>query len=579
MNVCPRCKRKYSPDTNFCPDDGAKLAHPSESLIPDDPMVGTRLADQFELRSVIGKGSMGTVYRAWQATMERDVAIKVLRPDLLHDDQIVRRFSREARAAARLAHPNIITVHVVGETNDGRPFMAMEHIAGHSLDEVIESDGALPPVRALHIARQICSALAEAHASDIIHRDLKPANILLSKKRTTVDFVKVLDFGIAKILTEGEESHLTQTGAIFGTPYYISPEQASGSDLDARCDLYALGVILFQMTTGKLPFRAKSGMEVLIQHLKETPPSPRELNPALPQRLEKLILRLLQKEPSQRWASAEELGHEIDLLAERLIDSKSPPHLSAAVRLQASSSTLAAIEQSGETSLLGDYDDPASTRRAQTPISSLGRDSQAITVDPSDTKLLQKRMQRRRPVAFHGLFTLVAIGLGVGIGWGVFALERPKVKATRPVKRALAPAAKPSSSPIAPSKANKPPSAVATKPAAQKKPKPTKRNVAAKPAVKHKTNRKSRRKKYRRRRRARVKAAHKRSVKPLAATPKVAKKKTPKTVAPLVPVEPKPKPKPTPKPKPKPAHDHDHGHDHKPKKVPAKKDDIYDLVD
>ncbi|MCK5798587.1 MAG: serine/threonine protein kinase, partial [Deltaproteobacteria bacterium] len=228
MRACPTCKRKYSPGMNYCPEDGTPLAE-------KDPLLGTRLSGDFDLERICGTGSMGTVYLAWQSTMERHVAIKILRRDLQDTPQLVKRFQREARAAAQLAHPNIITVFSVGETDDERPFIVMEYIDGPSLDDLTHDLGTFPIVRAIHITRQIASALAEAHDRGIIHRDLKPANILLAPHRTTPDVVKVVDFGIAKILHETEETQITQTGAIFGTPFYLSPEQASGAEIDPRC--------------------------------------------------------------------------------------------------------------------------------------------------------------------------------------------------------------------------------------------------------------------------------------------------------------------------------------------------------
>jgi serine/threonine-protein kinase len=306
VRTCPRCRVQLEDEARFCPDDGTPLQ------AAPDPYIGKLLYGQFRIREICGRGSMGTVYRAHQTSMDREVALKVLRRDLLRDERVVKRFQREARASARLSHPNIITVYLVGDTDDGVPFLAMEFVHGKSLDEICAESGPLPPVRAIHIARQIASALGEAHGQSIVHRDLKPENILLTNKKHAPDFVKVLDFGIAKILYTNDESMLTQTGAIFGTPYYLSPEQAAGADIDHRCDLYALGVILFRMVTGQLPFRSSSGMAVLIQHLKDPPPAPRDIVKAVPRSLDRLILKMLEKAPGDRFQSAEELGVALD---------------------------------------------------------------------------------------------------------------------------------------------------------------------------------------------------------------------------------------------------------------------------
>jgi len=312
MRVCSVCGEPLADDARFCPNDGTMV------LNTGDPYIGQVFSGQFEIREICGRGSMGTVYRAWQTTMEREVAVKVLRPDLLQDSKVIKRFHREAKALARLSHPNIVVVHMVGNTGDGAPFLVMEYIKGEDLNAVCEAEGALPMVRGIHIARQIVSALSEAHGQNVVHRDLKPENIILCHKSQTPDYAKVLDFGIAKILHGNNESHLTQTGAIFGTPHYLSPEQAAGSDLDHRCDLYALGVILFRMLAGRLPFVGESGMGVLVQHIREQPPHPRELNPALPKSMDDLILKALQKDPADRFQSAEEMTGALEAVVKRL---------------------------------------------------------------------------------------------------------------------------------------------------------------------------------------------------------------------------------------------------------------------
>jgi serine/threonine-protein kinase len=312
MRVCPRCHARYPDDSRFCPRDGAPLPA-SEG----DPRVGTVLFGQFELLEVCGRGAMGTVYRAFQTGMDRQVAIKILRAELLRDPAVVKRFHREARAVARIQHPNIVTVFLVGETEDGLPYLVMEYVDGEVLSETITRTGVFEPVRALRIARQITSALADAHAEGIVHRDLKPANIILSQRRRASDFVKVLDFGIAKILRAdaapgiGGESHLTRSGTIFGTPHYIAPEQASGADVDHRADLYSVGVILYRMLTGQLPFDG-TGIAVLLAHVQKVPPRPREVRPELDPAVEALLLRALAKDPAARFQTAEEMSDALD---------------------------------------------------------------------------------------------------------------------------------------------------------------------------------------------------------------------------------------------------------------------------
>ena len=321
MRICPSCQAPYTDASQFCPRDGYALAEASGEG-GEDERLGTVLAGQFELVERCGEGAMGTVYRARQAGMERHVAVKILRRELVRDAKIVARFDREARAVARLQHPNIVTFFSVGATANGVPFLAMEYVEGRSLAEVLDEAPFLDATRALRIARQVCSALGEAHAEGIVHRDLKPENILLAQKRRLPDFVKVLDFGIAKVLhgedTAGElESRLTRTGTIFGTPHYIAPEQAAGGDVDGRADLYSLGVILYRCLTGRLPFEG-SGVAVMLAHMGQAPPAPRELAPELDPQIEAMILRAMAKDPAQRFQSAEDMADALEALGATL---------------------------------------------------------------------------------------------------------------------------------------------------------------------------------------------------------------------------------------------------------------------
>ena len=303
MKICPGCHSRYDDAVKFCPHDGTVLPDPV------DEFLGQRLMGQFDIRERCGQGAMGTVYQAHQMNMDRLVAIKILRQDLVRDRTVVKRFYREAKAAARLSHPNIITVHLVAETDDGLPYIVMEYLEGTDLDTLCKREAPVSIERGINIAIQIAGALAEAHSNDVIHRDLKPANIIVVEKHRSPDFVKVLDFGIAKILEGGvsDESRITKSGAIFGTPYYLSPEQATGAELDARADLYSLSVILYRLVTGHLPFESGSGLDILVRHVKDPPPPPRLHNPEIPAALEAVILKALHKDREHRFASAEEM--------------------------------------------------------------------------------------------------------------------------------------------------------------------------------------------------------------------------------------------------------------------------------
>jgi eukaryotic-like serine/threonine-protein kinase len=292
----------------FCPVDGALVTQAVQ-----DANLGRVLMGQFELREIAGRGAMGTVYRAYQRTMDRIVAVKILRAEIVKEPGVLRRFLREARAAARLQHPNIVTVHMVGETEDGVPYLVMEHIDGVSLEAICEAQGPQTLPRVISFGRQIAAALSEAHSLGIVHRDLKPANILVTDRSRTPDLVKVLDFGIAKLVnTDADQSMMTADGTIFGTPHYIAPEQASGTDVDHRVDLYSLGCILFRLTTGALPFEGTQSMQVVLKHLRDEPPRPRSIVPAIPEAMEDLILACLQKQRPRRPDDAEQVIAALD---------------------------------------------------------------------------------------------------------------------------------------------------------------------------------------------------------------------------------------------------------------------------
>ncbi|MDB4966856.1 MAG: serine/threonine protein kinase, partial [Myxococcales bacterium] len=308
MTSCPRCRRTFEDGVRFCPVDGALV---SQAI--SDGNLGRILMGQFELREIAGRGAMGTVYRAYQRTMDRIVAVKILRAEILKEPGVLRRFLREARAAARLQHPNIVTVHMVGETEDGVPYLVMEHIDGVSLEAICEAQGPQPLLRVISFTRQISAALSEAHSLGIVHRDLKPANILVTDRSRTPDLVKVLDFGIAKLInTEADQSMMTADGTIFGTPHYIAPEQASGTDVDHRVDIYSLGCILYRLTTGALPFEGTQSMQVVLKHLREEPARPRSLDANIPQAMEDLILSCLAKSRTRRPEDAEQVIQALD---------------------------------------------------------------------------------------------------------------------------------------------------------------------------------------------------------------------------------------------------------------------------
>ena len=275
-----------------------------------DPNIGRDLLDgQFQILQKIGSGGMGAVYKAAQPAMNRMVAVKILHPKLTNRKDLVSRFRREARAMSHLEHPNTVKVLLYGELDDGALYIVMEYLEGRNLNQVVRKEGPLPVERAVPILIQVCGALQEAHLQGIIHRDLKPENIFLSTNGGLRDYPKVLDFGLAKV-TERElrpgSIMLTQEGMVFGTPEFMSPEQAQGKVLDARSDVYSLAVILYEVLTGKLPFDAKMPMEYIQMHVTKPPIPLDERVPGkkFPAGLGAVIARALEKSADKRYASA-----------------------------------------------------------------------------------------------------------------------------------------------------------------------------------------------------------------------------------------------------------------------------------
>lgn len=318
VTECTHCGKRYSDSVRFCPVDGFAVVPVSGQK---EPMLGRLLMGQFQIEAICGHGATGTVYRAVQQGMDRPVAVKVLRADLVRDPDVVKRFVREARAGAKLSHPNIATVHLVGQTDEQVPFLVMELVDGPSLAALLPAGQPMKLSRIVHIATQIASALSEAHAHDIVHRDLKPENILITERRGEPDIVKVVDFGIAKILATtaptaapGEDA-ISRLGTVFGTPHYIAPEQASGQTVDGRADLYSLGCILYQMATGHVPFEGQTGLQVLLSQVREPIADPRRLNSRISDELATLINALLQKSPARRPQTAEEVAAALQSLS------------------------------------------------------------------------------------------------------------------------------------------------------------------------------------------------------------------------------------------------------------------------
>jgi eukaryotic-like serine/threonine-protein kinase len=276
--------------------------------------IGKEIAGQFRILQRIGSGGMGAVYKAEQPDMNRFVAIKILHPKYVSRPDLVSRFRREARAMSHLSHPNTARVYMYGQLEDNACYIVMEYLEGKNLAQVTRAEGKLEPARAVNIMVQVCGALEEAHRQGMVHRDLKPENIFLTSQGGIADFPKVLDFGLAKV-TQREMRPgsliLTQEGMVFGTPEFMSPEQARGQQLDARSDIYSLGCILYEMLTGKLPFDAAQPMDYLALQIRGTPIPLGEriagLN--LPEGLDKVVMKTIEKDPDNRYPSAADFAH------------------------------------------------------------------------------------------------------------------------------------------------------------------------------------------------------------------------------------------------------------------------------
>jgi len=285
--------------------------------------------DRYEPVRLAARGGMAEVWVAHDAQLDRAVALKVLFPELSVDPNFVERFRREAQAAANLSHPNIVSIYDWGEAGSTY-FIVMEYVEGRPLSELLREEGRLPAARAAAIASDVAAALGFAHRNGVIHRDVKPGNVLI----TTDDHVKVTDFGIA--MAVGSQDHLTQTGAVMGTATYFSPEQARGLPVDQRSDVYSLGVVLYELVTGRPPFVADGPVAVAYKHVHEEPIPPRELEPGLPAPLEAIILQALEKDVRDRYATAEELRADLNRFR---TGTHEGPELSATIVVQLPSLT------------------------------------------------------------------------------------------------------------------------------------------------------------------------------------------------------------------------------------------------
>ncbi len=311
--ACPSCGKRYAADALFCSFDGAPLTTTPGAIAAaaaTDPYVGREISGHIEIRQLVGIGAMGKVYRAFQKGIDRDVAVKILHRELSANQALVTRFHREAKVASRLAHPNVVHVILTGQLPDGAMYIVMEYLDGLSLQSALgAAGGAMPLPRALHLALQLCDAAGEAHVQGVVHRDLKPENVMLVKRSDDPDYVKVLDFGIAR-LNWGEQSMATAAGLIFGTARYISPEGAQGEKVGPQGDVYSIATMVYQMLAGRTPFDADQAVALLVQQIHDAPHPLKSIERAayVPDPIAAVVMQNLSKKADERADNARAFG-------------------------------------------------------------------------------------------------------------------------------------------------------------------------------------------------------------------------------------------------------------------------------
>ncbi|HEY4217316.1 MAG TPA: serine/threonine-protein kinase [Gemmatimonadaceae bacterium] len=315
LKVCPQCGTEYPANARFCEVDGSALRGSQET----GNLVGSIIAERYHVLKKLGEGGMGQVYLVEHVKMGRKSALKVMHPGMVKDLDAISRFNREAANASRISHPNVAAVYDFGETPDGIIYLAMEFVDGPPLTQIIEQQGTLPPQRAAEIVRQTGEALAVACDMGIVHRDLKPDNIMIARTRDGADLVKVVDFGIAKA-ANNDAQKVTKTGLVVGTPDYMSPEQLSGDKLDGRSDIYSLGLVAYNMLTGKLPFPSESAQESMIMRLTDRPQPLVAMRPDVswPDDVQAVMDKALERDVTLRYQTATDFGRALHQAVDRM---------------------------------------------------------------------------------------------------------------------------------------------------------------------------------------------------------------------------------------------------------------------
>jgi serine/threonine-protein kinase len=316
--ACSTCGQEFDSSIENCPTDGTKLTIISSQLAP-----GTILGDRYEIIETVAGGGMGKVYKARHKLMKRLVAIKAMHPFLIASGAALKRFQHEAQALSQLSHPHILTVFDFFISDDSQPYLVMDYLEGTNLSEILKQDGKIDVMRGLSIFIMVCSGLNHAHEKNIVHRDIKPSNIMLVNMDENPDFVKVIDFGIAKLTSEDgvEPTKLTTTGDVFGSPEYMSPEQCRARPLDARSDIYSLGCVMYAAFSGKAPFPGQDSIECMMKHVNDMPVPFKDVakDLVLPPGLEESIFKAIAKEPENRFQSMIELKAALELIQKGLL--------------------------------------------------------------------------------------------------------------------------------------------------------------------------------------------------------------------------------------------------------------------
>jgi serine/threonine-protein kinase len=420
QKVCPACNSRYEAEVAFCSRDGTPLVHDPNAGKSD--LVGQVIADRYRVMRLIGEGGMGQVYEAQHVNINRRFALKLLRPEIVSNPEAVARFRQEAWSASSIGHDNIIEIDDFATLPNGSVYLAMEYLHGRALSERMRAEPRMQLDESLAILLQVCSGLSAAHEKGIVHRDMKPENVYLAEKHGRV-VAKILDFGIAKVSgAEGSQS-LTRTGTIFGTPHYMSPEQALGRPLDHRSDIYSVGVIMYEAFTGRVPFEAESFMGILTKHITAQPSPPRELAPErdIPPEIEAVILKAMEKEASARQQSMGELLAELTAIAEHYA-----PHV-LTLASGSMSAQLSAVSLRGATPVRAFG--AAHPTPGALPVAHTGRITGSRTAPPVGVlaQVDDEGVARKSRGGLYAVLALAVAALGV---CGYQLLKKPPVVAT-----------------------------------------------------------------------------------------------------------------------------------------------------